>query len=148
MTKMLYWHLTPQEVSDTAYPTEKLVHWEIRCGFSEESYFSIYWFKEGIPHDKEPINGVGMYTVECSKEVANSLEEFLSNTIGGSIVKRAYRTFFSGANIGRDNKSLSDLAKKLVSKFNAGGEIWLEFDALTDGEVQTLFPEKSLQITS
>jgi hypothetical protein len=148
MAKMLYWHLTPQEVSETQYPAEKLIHWEIRVGFSEESYFSIYWFKVGVPYDKESINGVGMYTVECSKEVANTLEEFLSNTIGGNIVRRGYRTFFAGANIGRDNRSLSDLAKKLSTKFNAGGEIWLEFDGLTDGEAQTLFPEKSIPIAN
>ena len=146
MAKMLYWHLTPQEVSETPYPVEKLIHWEIRCGFSEESYFSIYWFKVGIPLDKEPINGVAMYTVECSKEVAAALEQFLSDTIGGNVVKRGYRTFFSGAKIGLDNKSISDFTRKLVAKFNAGGEIWLEFDGLTSEEVQTLFQEKSLQV--
>lgn len=148
MTKMLYWHLTPKEVSETEYPAEKLIHWEIRCGFSEESYFSVYWFKIGIPYDKEPVNGVAMYTVGCSKEIASTLEYFLSNTIGGNVVKRGYRIFFAGANIGRDNKSLSELAKKLVNKFNAGGEIWLEFDGLTDEEARTLFPEKSIPIVS
>lgn len=148
MAKVLYWHLTPKEVAETNYPVEKVIHWEIRCGFSEESYFSIYWFKVGIPLDKEPVNGIAMYTVNCSKEVASELEEFLSNTVGGNIIKRGYRTFFSGADIERDNKSLSDLAKKLVEKFKAGGEIWLEFDNLTDGEAQTLFPEKSLPIVN
>ncbi len=148
MTRILYWHLTPQEVSETQYPMEKLNHWEIRCGFSEESYFSIYWFKVGIPYDKEPINGVAMYTVECSKEVGCALEEFLSSIIGGNILKRSYRTFFSGANVQLDNNSISDLAKKLVKKFNVGGEIWLEFDGLTDEEAQTLFPSKSLQIAN
>ncbi|MFQ5940342.1 MAG: hypothetical protein ACE5KA_01405 [Nitrososphaerales archaeon] len=147
MAKILYWHLTPQEVSETPYPAEKLIHWEIKCGFSEESYFSIYWFKVGIPYDKEPINGVALYMVECS-QIANELEAFLLNTIGGKIVKRGYRTFFAGANIGNDNISLSDLAKKLVTEFHAGGEIWLEFDGLTDREVQTLFPSKSVPITN
>ena len=66
MTRMLYWHLTPQEVNDTTYPVEKLVHWEIRVGFSEESYFSVFWFKMGVPYDKEPINGIAMYAVECN----------------------------------------------------------------------------------
>lgn len=145
---MLYWHLTPQEVGETQYPAEKLVHWEIRCGFSEESYFSVYWFKVGIPYDKEPVNGIAVYTVECSKEVAAALEDFLSSTVGGTIVKRGYRAFFSGAKVGLDNRSISDLAKKLVAKFKAGGEIWLEFDGLTDEEAQRLFPEKSLQISS
>ncbi|MEM2759511.1 MAG: hypothetical protein QXU32_03640 [Nitrososphaerales archaeon] len=148
MAKVLYWHLTPQEVSETPYPTEKLIHWEVRCGFSEESYISIYWFKVGIPYDKEPINGVAMYTVECSKEVSAALEEYLSKTIGGNMVKRGHRAFFAGANVARDNKSLSDFAKKLVAKFNAGGEIWLEFDGLTDQEAQTLFPEKAVPIAN
>lgn len=148
MKKILCWHLTPQEVRETHYPIEKLIHWEIRCGFSEESYFSIYWFKAGIPYDKEPINGVALYTVECSEEIANSLEKFLLDIIGGNIVKKDYRTFFAGANIERDNISLSDLAKKIVTKFNAGGEIWLEFDGLSDEEVQTLFPSKSLPVAN
>lgn len=148
MVKMLYWHLTPQEVSETQYPMEKLVHWEIRCGFSEESYFSVYWFKVGVPYDKEPINGIAMYAVECSREVVTALQEFLSSTVGGDIVKRGYRTFFSGANISIDNKSISEFAKKLMAKFNIGGEIWLEFDGLTDEEAATLFPEKSLQIAN
>jgi hypothetical protein len=148
MPKMLYWHLTPQEVSETPYPEQKLIHWEIRCGFSEESYFSIYWFKVGVPYDKEPINGIALYAVECGKEVVKQLEEFLLKTVGGNIVRRAYRVFFSGARVERDNKSLGDLAVKLVNRFNAGGEIWLEFEGLTDEEAQTLFPEKSLQIAS
>ena len=63
-------------------------------------------------------------------------------------MKKGYRTFFAGANIERDNISLSDLAKKIVTKFNAGGEIWLEFDGLSDEEVQTLFPSKSLPVAN
>jgi len=148
MVKMLYWHLTAKEVSATQYPVDKLMHWEVRCGFSEESYFSLYWFKVGVPYDKEPINGVALYTVECTKEIASGLEEFLSNTLGGKIIKKSFRTFFSGAKIELDNKFISDLAGKIITKFNAGGEIWLEFDGLTDEESKTLFPSKSLLIAN
>ena len=148
MVKMLYWHLTAKEVSETQYPVDKLKHWEIRCGFSEESYFSLYWFKVGVPYDKESINGVAMYTVECTKEISSGLEEFLSNTFGGNIVKKSYRTFFSGAKIELDNKFISDLAKNISAKFDAGGEIWLEFEGLTDEESKTLFPSKSLLIAN
>jgi len=146
MARMLYWHLTPQEVSDTTYPVEKLVHWEIRCGFSEESYFSVFWFKMGVPYDKEPINGIAMYAIECNEEIVTVLEEFLKNMLGGSIVKKSPRTFLSGAKIALDNKFIADLATQLAKKFDAGGEIWLEFDGLTEDEQQQLFPSKSLQI--
>ncbi len=143
---MLYWHLTPQEVSSTAYPVEKLVHWEIRCGFSEESYFSVFWFKMGIPYDKEPINGIAMYAVECSEETVTTLEEYLKNTLGGSIVRKSPRIFLSGAKITLDNKFIADIAMQLTRRFDAGSEIWLEFDDLTEDEQQQLFPSKSLPI--
>jgi hypothetical protein len=147
MGRTLYWHLTAQEVNDTSYPAEKLLHWEIRCGFSEESYFSVYWFRTGTPYDKEPINGIAFYGVECSGEVMNALEDFLKNNLGGSIIKRGYRTFLSGAKVEIDNKFLADLALQITRKFGAGGEIWLEFEGLSEEEEQTLFPSKSLSIT-
>jgi len=146
MARTLYWHLTPQEVSNTAYPVEKLIHWEVRCGFSEESYFSVFWFRVGVPYDKEPINGIAMYAVECNMETVNALEDFLKNKFGGNIVRKAYRTFLSGANIAIDNKFIADLATQLTKKFGVGGEIWLEFDGLTEDEEKELFPSKSLQI--
>ena len=146
MARMLYWHLTPQEVSNTVYPVEKLVHWEIRCGFSEESYFSVFWFKAGVPYDKEPINGIAMYAVECSDEIVNALEDFLKSKFGGEILRRSYRTFLSGARIALDNRFIADLATQLTAKFSAGSEIWLEFDGLTADEVSLLFPSKSLTI--
>ena len=146
MTRMLYWHLTPQEVSSTAYPVEKLVHWEIRCGFSEESYFSVFWFKTGVPYDKEPISGIAMYAVECSEEIVTALEDFLKNSLGGTIIKKSPRTFLSGARIALDNRFIANLTMQLTKKFDAGGEIWLEFDNLTEDEAKQLFPLKSLQI--
>ena len=146
MARMFYWHLTPQEVSSTTYPVEKMVHWEIRCGFSEESYFSVFWFKMGIPYDKEPINGIAMYAVECSEETVTTLEDYLKNTLGGSIVRKSPRTFLSGAKVTLDNKFIADLAMQLTRRFDAGSEIWLEFDDLTEDEQQRLFPSKSLPI--
>lgn len=148
MARMLYWHLTPQEVSSTPYPADKLVHWEIRCGFSEESYFSVFWFKVGVPYDKEPVNGVAMYAVECSNEIVAALEEFLKATLGGEILRRSPRIFLSGAKVGLENRFIANLANQLVSKFNAGSEIWLEFDGLTEDEVKKLFPSKSLPIAA
>jgi len=146
MVRMLYWHLTPQEVSDTAYPVEKLIHWEVRCGFSEESYFSVFWFKAGIPYDKEQINGIAMYAVECSDEIVTTLEDFLKNILGGNIIRKSPRTFLSGARVALDNKFIANLTTQLTKKFGAGGEIWLEFDGLTEDEEKQLFPSKALQI--
>lgn len=146
MSRMLYWHLTPAEVRQTIYPVEKLIHWEIRCGFSEESYFSVFWFKVGVPYDKEQINGIAMYAVECSEEIVIALEDFLKNTLGGNILKKSPRTFLSGARITLDNVFIADLATQLSAKFSAGCEIWMEFDNLTADEENRLFPSKSLQI--
>ncbi len=146
MGRMLYWHLSPQEVSSTAYQVEKLIHWEIRGGFSEESYFSVFWFRGGILHDKEPINGIAMYAVECGPEIVNSLEDFLVNMIGGNVLKKGHRTFLSGAKITLDNKFIANLATQVMTKFGVGGEIWLEFDGLMEEEQKQLFPSKSLQI--
>jgi hypothetical protein len=146
MGRMLYWHLTIQEVSNTSYPVEKLIHWEIRCGFSEESYFSVFWFKVGVPYDKEQINGIAMYGVECSDEIVTALEDFLKNTLGGEIMRKSPRTFLSGARITLDNMFIANLATQLTKKFNAGSEIWLEFDDLTEDEEKQLFPSKALSI--
>jgi len=143
---MLYWHLTPQEVSSTTYPVEKLIHWEIRCGFSEESYISVFWFKAGVPYDKEPITGIAMYAVECSEDIVTTLEDFLKNQLGGTIIKKSPRTFLSGARVALDNTFIANLATQVTKKFDAGSEIWLEFDQLTEDEAKQLFPSKSLQI--
>lgn len=148
MTRALFWHLTPSEVGETPYPAEKLLHWEIRCGFSEESYFSVFWFKTGVPYDKEPVSGLGMYAVECSEEVTATVEDFLKRTLGGEIVRKSHRTFLSNAKVGLDNAFVSNLALQLSKTFGAGSEIWLELDGLGEEESKLLFPSKSVQIAN
>ncbi len=146
MVRALYWHLTPEEVKATPYPVGKLVHWEIRCGFSESSYFSVFWFRGGVPFDKEPMSGLGMYVVECSDEVRSAVEEFLRQTVGGSIVRKSQRTFISEAKVSAENEFIVNLATQLTGRFKAGSEIWLEFEGLAEEESKQLFPSKFIQV--
>jgi len=137
--RVLYWHLTPKEVLDRSYPIEKLIHWEVRGYFSQESYFSIYWFKDGVPYDKEPIVGIAVYTIGCSESFENNLVEFLHNRFGGELMRRGYRTFIAFADVKIDNESVARLAFDIAERFKAVCEIWLEFDNLSNDEVKALY---------
>ncbi len=144
--RVMYWHLTPNEVLSKPYPVEKLLHWEIRGYFSEASYFSIYWFKHGIPYDKEPIVGIALYTIECSKDVEDSIVEFLHAKYGGEVMRRGYRTFIAFADTARDNNSIARLALELAERFKAVCEIWLEFDGISNEEAKQLYANKAIPI--
>lgn len=146
MARVLYWHLTPQEVLAKPYPVGKLLHWEIRCIISKESYSSIYWFKAGVPYDKEPILGLAFYAIGISKELEDEMIEFIHGKVGGRLMRRGERTFFADARIGIDNEYVAGFALSMEDKFDARCEIWLEFDLLSDDEVKSLYTAKAVPI--
>ncbi len=146
MARVLYWHLTPQEVLARPYPVDKLLHWEIRCILSNESYSSVYWFKAGVPYDKEPILGIAFYANGISKELEEKMIKFLQGKVGGTLMRRSYRTFFSDARIRIDNEYIARLALSMDEEFNARSEIWLEFDGLSDDEVKSLYTAKAIPV--
>ncbi|MEM0364659.1 MAG: hypothetical protein QW450_03970 [Candidatus Nitrosocaldus sp.] len=146
MARILYWHLTPQEVLAKPYPVDKLLHWEIRCILSAESYSSLYWFKAGVPYDKEPILGLAFYANGVSKGLEDEMIEFIHARVGGRLMRRGERTFFAYARAGIDNEYIARLALSMEAKFNARCEIWLEFDLLNDDEVKSLYTAKAVPI--
>ncbi len=144
--RVLYWHLTPQEVLARSYPIEKLLYWEVRGYFSQESYFSIYWFKHGVPYDKEPIVGIVVYIIGFNEHAERSIVEFLHHRFGGEVMRRGYRTFIAFANVRIDNESVARLALDVAERFKVVCEIWLEFDNLSEDEVKALYT-KAVPIT-
>ncbi|MEM3121690.1 MAG: hypothetical protein QXT78_04885 [Candidatus Nitrosocaldus sp.] len=148
MARILYWHLTPQEVLAKPYPVDKLLHWEVRCIFSREpeSYSSLYWFKAGVPYDKEPILGIAFYANGISKELEDEMIKFLQDKVGGTLMRRSYRVFFSDARISIDNEYIARLALSMDERFNARSEVWLEFDGLSDDEVKSLYTAKAVPV--
>lgn len=146
MAKVLYWHLTPQEILERPYPAGKLLHWEIRCIFSSDAYCSVYWFKAGVPYDKEPVLGIAFYANGISRELEDEMIRFLHDKVGGTLMRRSYRTFFSGARTATDNRYVAGLALSIQDRFSARCEIWLEFDGLDDAEVRSLYTSKAVPV--
>ncbi|MCS6767535.1 MAG: hypothetical protein RMJ59_01350 [Candidatus Nitrosocaldus sp.] len=147
MARMLYWHLTPQEVLAKPYPVDKLIHWEVRCTFSRDSYCSVYWFRAGVPYDKEPILGIAFYANGLSRELEEDLIRFLHERVGGRLMRRSYRTFFAEARIRSDNEYVAGLALSIAERFNAVCEIWLELDGLSDVEAKALYTAKAVPVS-
>ena len=139
MAKVLYWHLTPDEVAGKEYPIDKLIHWEIRLFFDERSYISIFWFKEGVPFDKEPINGIAMYGYEIVDSKVEEVKDYLHEQVGGEVLRRSHRIFFEDSKRLLDNKSIAELANMLKDRFNAIVEIWLEFDGIDEKDAKKIF---------
>lgn len=139
MAKILYWHLTIDDVKNREYPTDKLVHWEIRTIINEESHLSIFWFRDGIPFDKEPINGIAMYGYEVEHNLVERMKDILHKELGGDILVRSHRIFLDKCNIRIDNKSIAELATKVSNELGYRSEIWLEFDNIDENYAKKLF---------
>ncbi len=139
MAKVLCWHLSADEVANKVYPEENLIHWEIRSFFNEQSYISIYWFKYGIPFDKEPINGIAIYGYEVDNNILDRVKVFLHKKFEGNILTRAHRIFFDNAKRITDNVSIASLTKEIDKEFKCVSEIWLEFDNIDEGLIKQLF---------
>lgn len=139
MARILYWHLTPDNVANKEYPVDKLIHWEIRSYLNEQSYISIYWFKTGVPFDKEPINGLALYGYEVNNNVIEKVKDFVTQEFGGEVLMRSHRIFFDNSRIITDNRSIASLAKKIDEKFKTVSEIWLEFNDMEEEFAKKLF---------
>ncbi len=139
MARVLYWHLTPDDIANKEYPIDKLIHWDIRSYLNEQSYISIYWFKNGIPFDKEPINGLAMYDYEVNNDIIEEIKDYINREFGGDILRRSHRIFFYNSKIITDNRSIALLAKKIDERFKTVSEIWLEFDEIDEEFAKKLF---------
>ncbi len=131
-------HITPKDLASREYPEDKLIHWEIRA-YRGESYVSLYWFKEGIPFDKEPINGLALYGYEISDNDLKLFADYIHKEFGGNVLRRSYRIFLENSKIIKDNKSLADLAEDISREFKLVSEIWLEFDGIEESLAKRLF---------
>lgn len=139
MARVLYWHLTPDDVANKEYPEDKLIHWEIRSYLDEKSYISIYWFRSGVPFDKEPINGLAMYGYEIDDSIIEKVKDFISREFGGEVLTRSHRIFFDNSKVIIDNRSIAALAKKIDQQFKLISEVWLEFEDIEEGFAKKLF---------
>ncbi len=139
MARVLYSHLNADDVASKAYPEGHLIHWEIRSFFTEQSYISIYWFKYGIPFDKEPINGIAFYGYEADENILNDVREYLYKKFEGKLLVRSHRIFFDNSKVIIDNISIATLAKDIDKQFKCMSEISLEFDNIEEELVRQLF---------
>jgi hypothetical protein len=148
--RMRYWHLDIREVLNAKYPIEKANHWEITCMFGENQRFGIFWFKYGIPYDKEPVRGLCFYYNEIPQKTIQEMIDFLQSRFGGKILYRQTRVFFQGSNEFADPKSVGILANELSLRFNVPVEITIEFEKITqqeqEGNILNLPSDKALPI--
>ncbi|MEO9320435.1 MAG: hypothetical protein ABI361_07160 [Nitrososphaera sp.] len=149
--RVRFWRLTINDLLNANYPAEKANHWDIKCMQGEFEHFGVFWFRYGIPFDKEPVNGLGVYFNEIPKQTVEGVLAFLQSKFGGRIKYRQSRAFLEGAREFTDAKSIGLLANELSLKFNAPVELTVEFEKADKDEVDQdkfgLPASKALPIT-
>lgn len=149
--RVRFWRLTITDMLSAGYPVDKANHWDIKCMQGEYEHFGVFWFKYGIPFDKEPVNGLGMYFNEVPKQTVEDILSFLQSKFGGRILYRQSRAFLQGAKEFADPKSVAMLANELSLKYNAPVELTVEFEKADKEEVEQekfgLPASKALPIT-
>jgi hypothetical protein len=100
----------------------------------EYQHFGVFWYRYGIPYDKEPVHGICFYYNEIPQETIQRLADFLNNKFGGNILHRKTRIFLPGSKEFADPESIGTLANELSIKFNAPHDITLEFEKVTQEE--------------
>ncbi|MDQ3835807.1 MAG: hypothetical protein M3270_02575 [Thermoproteota archaeon] len=149
--RVRYWRLNITDVLNSAYPTEKANHWDIKCMQGEYEHFGVFWYRYGTPFDKEPVHGISLYYNDVSQKIVDNISSFLQTKFGGKILTLHSRCFLQGSKEFADGNSIGTLANELSLRFNAPVEITIEFEKVTKEEVdQELFKlpsSKALPIT-
>src|SRR5581483_7249210 len=110
--------------------------WDIKCMQGEHEHFGVFWYRYGIPFDKEPIHGLGVYFNDIPKDTVEKVLAFLQSKYGGRILYRQSRAFLQGAKEFADGKAVGVLANELSLKFNAPVELTVEFEKADKEEVE------------
>jgi len=138
LSKSRYWKLTSDEVEKFTYNEDKLLNWEIKCIREPEEdaiFIGVFLFRHGIPFDYDPVKGIVYYHNHIPLSELPSITKFLKQKFGGTEKERAERIFLQDSKEIYSGKDIASLAKELESKFNAKSIISLEFQDLTDEEV-------------
>ncbi|NIP62440.1 MAG: hypothetical protein GWN01_16830 [Nitrosopumilaceae archaeon] len=138
MSRQRYWKLTTEEVEKLSYNEEKLLNWDIKCTLEPEEdaqIIGVFQYKEGTPLDYEEIKGITCYHNNLSKELVSKLTSFLKEKVGGEELEKGSRIFFQNSKELYSGKDIAALAKELEEKFNAEATITLEFQNLTQEEM-------------
>jgi hypothetical protein len=143
--RIRYWHLTIPEILNARYPLDKVNHWEIKCLYGQHEHFGIFWYKYGTPFDKEPVHGICFYYNEIPENIIKELTNYLVAKFGGKILRRQSRVFLEGSKEINDSYNISQLANEISLKFSIPVEITLEFEKVTQEEIDDNsfnFPQK------
>ncbi len=133
--RVRFWRLSISDMLAADYPDDKVNHWDIKCMQGEYEHFGVFWFRYGIPYDKEPVHGLGMYFNDVPKDVVEKVVAFLQSKFGGRPVYRQSRAFLPGSKEFSDHNSIGVLANELSLKFDAPVELTLEFEKASKEDV-------------
>jgi hypothetical protein len=133
--RVRYWRLGITDFLESAYPAEKVNHWDIKCMQGEYEHFGVFWYRYGTPFDKEPVHGICFYFNDVPKKTVDELASFLQGKFGGQLLYRQNRGFLQGSKEFSDGKSVGVLANEISLKFNAPVELTVEFEKVTKEEV-------------
>jgi hypothetical protein len=148
--RVRFWRLGITDVLEAKYPEEKANHWEIKCMQGEYQHFGVFWYRYGTPYDKEPVHGICFYYNEIPKKTLQELTDFLKSKYGGEVLFRQTRGFLQGSKEFAAPASIGVLANDLSLKFKAPVELTIEFEKVTQQELDqntfNLPPGKALPI--
>ena len=143
-----YWKLEPGEMSAFSYDESKLLNWEIKCvrrPEDEARFIGVFMYRNGTPHDYDPIRGVCYYYNNIGRDELPSITSYLQKRFGGKTLEKGERIFLSGSEEIYSPAEIGKLASDLEAEFDAKAVISLEFEGPSQQELKEAgLPEAKL----
>lgn len=132
-----YNQLSPEEVTKSNYPIEKLVFWDVTASIpgksaSEAPHISVYWYGPKISSDKGFI--VRMKSVKLDQKYVESVRAVVSEMVGGEEGSKEGATEFKNFTMKITYASIAKLAVAMEKATRLATETTLEFGMVTKEE--------------
>ena len=139
MARARYWKLTADEMDGFSYDQDKLLNWEIKCTRPPEEdavFIGVFLYRHGTPMDYSPVQGVVYYHNHVPSKELPKITGHLRARYGGKEIKKGDRVFLSGSRVFYDPAEIASLARSMEESFDTRAVITLEFDGMTQEEMQ------------
>lgn len=139
MARSRYWKITPDEVAEVTYDTDRLLNWEIKCTRAPDRdaiFIGVFMYRHGTPLDYTSIKGIVYYHNHIEKSEIPKITRHLRTRYGGKETRKGDRVFLVGSKEIYEPAELASLARSMEKTFNTKSVITLEFDGLTQDQLR------------
>jgi hypothetical protein len=132
-----YNQLTPEEVTKTNYPIQKLIFWDVTASLpgksaSESPHVTVYWYGPNVSSDKGFV--IRMKSVKIDSKYTDPIREIVTTKVGGEISTKEGGTEFKNFTMKISYASIADLARAIEKSGKLSTETTLEFGMITKEE--------------